>query len=52
MGTGKSSADEWIELFNLGSESVDLGGWTLAASDGTPNIKLSGIICPMGLLFA
>lgn len=27
--------DDWIELYNGGSESVDLGGWTLTDSDPT-----------------
>jgi len=32
---------EWIELRNLGSVPVDMSGWTLVATDGTPNISLS-----------
>ena len=32
---------EWIELRNLGSSGVDLGGWTLIAEDDTPNISIS-----------
>ncbi|MFH1631648.1 MAG: lamin tail domain-containing protein [bacterium] len=31
-GSGASSADEWIELFNPGSESVDASGWILTGS--------------------
>lgn len=44
MGTAVSANDEWIELYNSGSESVDLSGWSLSAADGTPNITLSGSI--------
>lgn len=37
MGSEASSADEWIELYNRGPESVDLTGWTItrAGSDGS-----------------
>src|SRR3989344_1923612 len=47
---GESSAaasnDEWIELYNQSSESVDLTGWILKSDDGTPYIELSGVINP------
>ncbi|OHA48730.1 MAG: hypothetical protein A2806_01230 [Candidatus Terrybacteria bacterium RIFCSPHIGHO2_01_FULL_48_17] len=48
MGTTTSTADEWIELANFGSESVDLSGWTIEAADGTPTILLSGTISARG----
>jgi len=37
MGSGASSADEWIELYNRGDRAIDLSGWTItrAASDGS-----------------
>lgn len=41
MGTTNSANDEWMELHNDGSESVDLSGWTLSAVDGVPNINFS-----------
>ena len=44
MGTTASANDEWIELQNVSGESVDLTGWTLMSSDGTPTIGLSGAI--------
>lgn len=44
MGTSASSDDEWIELYNSGSQPVSLKGWHLAASDGSPNIALDGNI--------
>lgn len=44
MGTAASANDEWIEIHNEGSSSVDLSGWTLSSSDGTPSISLSGTI--------
>jgi hypothetical protein len=44
MGTTNSPSDEWIELYNNTSSSMPLTGWTLTASDGTPNIALSGSI--------
>ena len=46
MGTMASHYDEWIEIFNSGSEIIDLSGWTLSAEYGSPNITLSGIINP------
>jgi hypothetical protein len=50
MGTGVSTSDEWIELYNPGPSPVNLAGWTLKALDGTPNIALSGTI-PAGGYF-
>ena len=44
MGTQASSADEWIELYNSGTSTVALDEWTLGATDGTPDITLSGTI--------
>ncbi len=44
MGTEVSANDEWIELYNSGSEPVSLTGWHLNADDGTPSITLSGTI--------
>ncbi len=43
-GTGASTADEWIELYNAGGVDVDLSGWTLNAADGVPAISLAGVI--------
>jgi len=44
MGTENSTGDEWIELFNTSSSSVDLTGWKIEAQDGSPSINLSGTI--------
>jgi|GEM_PF-6640810 len=44
MGTASSSNAEWIELYNRGSSPVDLAGWTLTATSGSPAITLSGTI--------
>lgn len=44
MGTTTSANDEWIELFNNGTNSVSIEGWTLKASDGSPTVNLSGNI--------
>ena len=33
-GSSASSSDEWIELFNRGSEPVDISGWTITRGDG------------------
>lgn len=44
MGTTNSVYDEWIELHNNGKQLVNLDGWVLEASDGSPVINLSGVI--------
>ncbi len=44
MGTETSAYDEWIELYNSGSEEIDLTGWLLVAKDGQPSITSSGTI--------
>jgi hypothetical protein len=48
MGTNISAADEWIELYNNSSSTVDLTGWKLSAADGTPAISLSGSLPASG----
>ena len=42
--------DEWIELYNPGSNPVDMTGWTLKAADGAPSIALVGSV-PAGGYF-
>ena len=44
-GTLASANDEWIELYNPGSEPVDLGGWSLT-DNGDIAIALLGVIPP------
>jgi hypothetical protein len=43
-GTVASADDEWIELYNTSDTAINLTGWTLAATDGTPNIVIEGTI--------
>ena len=43
-GTAASSADEWIELYNVTAAPITLTGWSLAAPDGSPSIALCGVI--------
>jgi hypothetical protein len=50
MGTTTNSNDEWIELFNSGDAPVDLTNWRLRATDGSPDILLTGSI-PAGGFF-
>ncbi len=44
MGTPTSANDEWIELLNNTGVGINLTGWTLRATDGTPNVTLTGTI--------
>jgi hypothetical protein len=48
MGTLASSDDEWMELYNPGSSSIDLQNWRLVADDGSPDIVLNGTISAGG----
>jgi len=48
--TSSLSDDEWMELYNRGSTSINITGWTLRAADGTPSITLNGTI-PAGGYF-
>jgi len=48
MGTSVSYNDEWIELYNNTDSSLNLAGWMLKSSDGTPEIKLVGIVTANG----
>ena len=43
-GTAADSDDQWIELYNPSVVDIDLTGWTLQSTDGTPSISLSGNI--------
>ncbi|MCL5611926.1 MAG: lamin tail domain-containing protein, partial [Chloroflexi bacterium] len=42
------SSDEWIELYNPGAQPIDLSGWKLYATDGSPTINLTGTILAGG----
>ncbi|MFB1081593.1 phospholipase D-like domain-containing protein [Jeotgalibacillus sp. JSM ZJ347] len=44
MGTTYSYSDEWMELYNNTSETINLTGWSLNAQDGTPAVALEGQI--------
>ncbi|MCI5108825.1 MAG: lamin tail domain-containing protein [Candidatus Pacebacteria bacterium] len=44
MGDSSSYNNEWIEIYNDGSSSVDLSGWSMEASDGSPSFSLFGSI--------
>jgi Lamin Tail Domain len=41
MGTKANSSDEWIELYNPGSLSVNLSGWVLSGAKGSSNSNIS-----------
>lgn len=43
MGSTDDANNEWIELYNDGSET-DVTGWILSAADGQPAITLTGTI--------
>lgn len=44
MGTEASHNDEWIELYNNTNLPVNLNGWSLKATDDTPEISLNETI--------
>ena len=48
MGTEVSYNDEWIELRNKTNSSISLEGWVLKATDGTPEINLTGTMLAQG----
>ncbi|MBP8591599.1 lamin tail domain-containing protein [Candidatus Shapirobacteria bacterium] len=48
MGTKASANDEWIELFNLTNNEINLSKWILFAEDEIPQIILHGSIVPGG----
>ena len=48
MGTEKSTADEWMELYNSNDSPVSLDGWILKSATGTLEIALKGIIPAKG----
>ncbi len=48
MGTAESANNEWLELKNTGEAEVDLAGWILRATDGSPVINLAGKISAGG----
>jgi hypothetical protein len=35
-GSSRSTADEWLELWNVGTESVDITGWSLVGASEKP----------------
>ncbi|MFQ6082597.1 MAG: lamin tail domain-containing protein [Candidatus Aminicenantia bacterium] len=41
MGTKANSADEWIELYNNTTSTIDITDWRLISSDGGPDITFS-----------
>lgn len=47
-GSIESSYDEWLELKNNSAVEVNLAGWKLEATDGSPKISLAGVILAGG----
>ncbi len=44
------TAGEWVELYNAGSDDVDINGWTIAGADGDSHVINAGgpLIVPAG----
>lgn len=47
-GTAADANDEWLELANNTTSTVDLTGWRLRATDGAPSIGLTGSVAAGG----
>jgi len=47
-GHAGHTSDEWIELYNNTAQAISLAGWRLYATDGQPDLALSGDIPPHG----
>lgn len=47
-GTRANADHEWIELYNPNTADVNLNGWYLISSDGSPWFSLNGIIIAAG----
>ncbi|MBI5353229.1 MAG: DUF11 domain-containing protein [Chloroflexi bacterium] len=45
-GTAASHDDQWIELYNPSTASIDISGWTLRSASNSINITLAGVIKP------
>ncbi|MCX6094582.1 MAG: PKD domain-containing protein [Candidatus Bipolaricaulota bacterium] len=45
-GSALDPTAEWIELANATTRAVDLDGWRLVSSDGSPDVLLSGTLLP------
>ena len=48
MGSTNFANDEWIELKNTTTQSINLTGWTLASADKKLTIPLKGTLRPEG----
>ncbi len=47
MGTKANSNDEWIELYNNTTSTINLTGWVLKTIDGSPNIIFDNLSIPV-----
>ncbi len=47
-GTAASPNDEWLELYNPSSASINITGWSLLSASGSLDITLSGTISAGG----
>lgn len=48
MGTTTSGSDEWLELYNITANDINLSNWILKSSDEKIKIPLKGIILANG----
>ena len=48
--SGRDAAYEWVELYNAGTEPVDVGGWLLGDATGADAVPAPAIIPAMGFL--
>lgn len=45
-GAAWNHTAEWIELLNVSTEPINVDGWRLVSSDGSPNVLLHGTLLP------
>lgn len=51
MGTRRDASEQWLELYNAGSDAASLDGWLLMSHSGSLSNRLHGLLAPGQTLF-